>query len=206
MGKNKHNLVFIEMLESIKKLSDDRKTQVASLIVNRNNDIISYGVNSLPDGVIYNEERCTSPLKNHWMMHAERNALYKAARLGISTMNANMYCTYFPCADCSRAIIQGGIKKLYTEKPDFNHHKWGESWIESLTMLIECDVEVIWTNEVTYYTGQYIKSENIWYLAEHCKENGVVGENYFTSKEELCEYTDKNGIIWKNIDEINILD
>jgi dCMP deaminase len=55
-----------------------------------------------------------------------------------------MYCTYFPCVDCARAIIQSGLSKVYSPKPDLNHEKWGKSWTESLIMFKECGVEVIW--------------------------------------------------------------
>ena len=193
MDKNKHDLVFLEMLESIKKLSDDSKTQVATLIVNGDNDIISYGSNSLPNGATYNEKRCTSPLKDKWILHAERNAIYKAARLGITLKDTKMYCTYFPCADCSRAIIQAGVKKLYTEKPDFNHHKWGESWIEALIMLRECGVEVIWTNEVTHWTVEHRSEEDKWYLIGNC-ENGPISEEWFNSKSSLMVVAKANDI------------
>lgn len=148
MIKDRHDLVFIEMLDSIKKLSDDKKRQVASLIVNETNDIISFGSNSLPDGVLHKPKRCERPDKYVWLLHAERNAIYKAARLGISLKGAKMYCTYFPCVDCARAIIQAGIVKLYTEKPDLNHPTWGDSWINAMIMFKECGVEIVWTNEI----------------------------------------------------------
>lgn len=147
MGKlTKQDKKYIEITESLTGLSDDPKTGVASMIV-KDNNIISYGVNELPFRSNKLKERCEKPLKDKWMVHAERNAIYKAARDGISLIDANMYCTYFPCADCARGIVQTGISKLYTKKPDFNHHKWGETWVEAITMLKECGVSVVWTNE-----------------------------------------------------------
>ncbi len=193
---------FIQRAKDVAEYSKDKNTKTGAVIVNDDKTEIVMGYNGFPRGADDDNhpKRYERPDKYFWTEHAERNALYKAARLGVSTMNTNMYCTYFPCADCSRAIIQGGVKRLYTEKPDFNHHKWGESWIEALIMLRECGVKVIWTNEVTHYTGQYIKSDGSWYLAEHCEENGVVGEQFFDTKEQLNEYTTKEGIVWVNLD------
>lgn len=145
---NKKDKKYIQIANSLSELSDDPKTGVGSIIV-KDDNIISHGVNELPLGLNkeYDKRRVENPLKGKWMLHAERNAIYKAARNGISLIGTKMYCTYFPCADCARGIIQAGIEKLYTEKPDFNHHKWGESWVEAIIMLKECGVEVIWTNE-----------------------------------------------------------
>lgn len=49
-----------------------------------------------------------------WMVHAEANAIFNAARVGISLNGATIYVTKFPCIMCANAIIQVGIKRLYT--------------------------------------------------------------------------------------------
>lgn len=49
--------------------------------------------------------------------HAERNAIYWAARRGIATLNTILYCTDSPCIACSRAIVQAGIKRVYWARP-----------------------------------------------------------------------------------------
>tara|TARA_Y100001937_G_C6899574_1_gene232672 strand:- start:19 stop:468 length:450 start_codon:yes stop_codon:yes gene_type:complete len=138
---------YMEMVSLLTKLTDDNKTGVGALIV-KNNTIISHGVNVLPNGAKKTKERTESPLKRSWIIHAERDAIYKAAKAGISLDGSYMYCTYFPCVDCARGIVQSGIKRLYAPKPDFNHKRWGVSWVESIIMMRECGVEVIWTNEV----------------------------------------------------------
>jgi len=145
----KWDLRFIERAKAVSEYSKDKNTKTGAVIVNDDKTEITMGYNGFPRNADddTDQRRYERPQKYFWTEHAERNAIYKAARLGVSTMNTKMYCTYFPCADCSRAIIQAGIHTLYTEKPDFNHHKWGDSWLEALIMLRECGVEVIWTNE-----------------------------------------------------------
>lgn len=139
---------FMEQAKFVSEWSKDKNTKTGAVVVDEENTELVMGYNGFARGANDDDypSRYERPDKYFWTEHAERNAIYKAARLGISLKNTKMYCTYFPCADCTRAIIQAGIKQLYTEKPDFNHHKWGESWVEAMTMLKECNVEVIWTN------------------------------------------------------------
>lgn len=46
-------------------------------------------------------------------IHAERNVLAQASRLGIRTEGATMYVTHFPCLDCTKQIIKSGIVRIY---------------------------------------------------------------------------------------------
>jgi dCMP deaminase len=136
---NKDKEKYIDICDSLTELTDDEKKGVSAVIV-KNDNIISYGVNKLPNGAKKTKSRCEPPLKGHWIQHAERNAIFKAAKDGVSVDGGEMYCSYFPCSDCARAIIESGIKKIYSPRPDLSHHKWGEIWEISMKMLIECGV------------------------------------------------------------------
>jgi dCMP deaminase len=46
------------------------------------------------------------------MEHAERDAIYKAAFVGMQTEGATLYVPWFACADCARAIIAAGITRV----------------------------------------------------------------------------------------------
>ncbi|EAA0224521.1 competence protein ComE, partial [Listeria monocytogenes] len=46
-------------------------------------------------------------------IHAEMNALLQCAKLGVSTENAEIYVTHFPCLPCTKAILQAGVKKIH---------------------------------------------------------------------------------------------
>jgi dCMP deaminase len=102
------------------------------------------GYNGFPrgcdDSVASRYER---PDKYLYTEHAERNAIYHAARHGVTLKGCSMYVTLFPCADCARGIIQAGIKKLYSPTPDVDHERWGIHFKTSLVMLEEANVEVI---------------------------------------------------------------
>lgn len=96
--------------------SKDLSSKMGAIIVNPNtNTVLSGGYNGLCRKVNdLKQNRHHSPEKYFWYEHAERNAIYNAARNGIATDNQIMYTNGIPCTDCMRGIIQSGIVKLYT--------------------------------------------------------------------------------------------
>ena len=141
----KSDLKLYGLLDEFSKLSEDKKRQVAAIIV-KDDNVISFGVNKLPESVNKFEDRKSKQLKGFWMEHAERDAIYKSVRDGISLNGTEIYVNYFPCSDCARAIISSGIKKIYTPKPDLTHQKWGESWKIATIMFGESDIEVVFVD------------------------------------------------------------
>ena len=108
--------------------SPDPSTQNAAVIMQSNDCIIpaTLSVNKFPRGVLYEPERWERPIKYSYIEHAERNAIYAAARLGIPTAEKTLVCPWAACADCARAIIQSGISRLITLAPreDDTHDRW----------------------------------------------------------------------------------
>jgi dCMP deaminase len=93
--------------------SDDNETRVGCVIRHSRRGIIVRGHNSLPRGVqAFPPERLSRPGKYAWIEHAERNALYRAARNGIPLRGCTMYVEVMPCVDCARGIIQSDIKEV----------------------------------------------------------------------------------------------
>jgi len=138
---------FRSIANQVKMKSKDENTQIGAVIVGSDNEIVSTGYNSFPRGIDDNvDSRQERPEKYFWFEHAERNALYNAARIGVSSKGCTMYLTCgIPCADCARGIINSGISKIVCE----NHLTFGEStqkWYEhakrSLIMFEEAGVEV----------------------------------------------------------------
>jgi deoxycytidylate deaminase len=97
--------------------------------------------NDLPAGVAVSENRWERPAKYHFVEHAERATILRAARQGIPTKGATMVCPWTACADCARAIIGAGITHLITHQADENA-RWGESIQAGMAMLEEAGVEV----------------------------------------------------------------
>lgn len=139
---------FLGIAEQVKLKSKDESTQIGAVIVGQDNEILSTGYNSFPRGLRDDkEERQVRPEKYFWFEHAERNAIYNAARIGTPLKDSTIYLTSgLPCADCARAIINTGIRKIYCKRicTTTNKEKWGESQQKSLEMLGECGIDIIY--------------------------------------------------------------
>lgn len=110
---------FMGMARHAATKSKDRSVKVGAVIVGRGNAILSTGWNGFPRGVDdYVEERHERPTKYLWTEHAERNAIFNAASLGVPLWGSTLYTTLMPCCDCARAIIQSGIHLVVTPEPE----------------------------------------------------------------------------------------
>lgn len=63
-------------------------------------------------------------------IHAEANALLQCAKFGVPTEGAEIYVTHFPCLECSKKLIQSGIKALYYAK-DYKNHPYALELFEN---------------------------------------------------------------------------
>ena len=139
---------FLGIAEQVKLKSKDQSTQIGAVIVGIDNEILSTGYNSFPRGMDDSKiERQERPEKYFWFEHAERNAIYNAARIGVSLKNSTIYLTSgLPCMDCARGIVNSGIKVVWCKKKctTKNKEKWEESQMKSLQLLNECGVQVFY--------------------------------------------------------------
>lgn len=90
--------------------SQDPATQTGAIL--RVGGRLVYGANKFT-GNIYAKNREAAVLqKRELIEHAERAAIYKAAASGIATAGATLYCPWFACTDCARAIILAGLREV----------------------------------------------------------------------------------------------
>ena len=137
---------FRTLAHTVKLKSKDNNTQIGAIIVGKDKELVSTGYNSFPRGIDdFKKERQEKPEKYFWFEHAERNAIYNAARIGVSTKGTTMYLSCgIPCADCARGIINAGITRIFCEKGGAGARgiKWAESAERSWEMLEEAGVNV----------------------------------------------------------------
>lgn len=139
---------FMDLARNISTWSKDNSTKVGAIVVDTEHTILSVGYNGNPRGLRDEvEERNERPLKYMYVVHAEINAIINATRNGVSLKNSILYCTYFPCNECAKAIINSGIKTLVTYEPNFGHERWGKSFRISYEMLKECGVNIIYFSD-----------------------------------------------------------
>lgn len=105
---------YLKMADIWSQNSYCKRRQVGALIV-KDKMIISDGYNGTPSGfenVCEDENNKTKP----YVLHAEANAITKVAKSGNSSDGATLYVTSSPCLECSKLIIQAGIKRVvFTE-------------------------------------------------------------------------------------------
>jgi dCMP deaminase len=116
-NNNKQQLLdrrYLQMADTWAQNSYCKRRQVGALLV-KNQMIISDGYNGTPSGfenVCEDENNKTKP----YVLHAEANAITKVAKSGNSSNGATLYVTSSPCLECSKLIIQAGIKRVvFTE-------------------------------------------------------------------------------------------
>jgi dCMP deaminase len=160
---------FFNMIDVIKTKSKDQATKVGAIIVGKNHNVLSTGFNGFPRGVMEEEsdlnvyaphhtkrtiaekidKRHERPDKYLWTEHAERNAIYNAARHGVALDGATLYVDWIPCARCARAIIQSGIVAVVIDARDAEKKEayWNQRWEDDMRvskmMFNEANVKLV---------------------------------------------------------------
>ena len=129
----KYHIAYLRMAQEWSTLSCCSRKKVGAIIV-KDGMIISDGFNGTPTGF---PNHCEDQDGNtYWyVLHAEANAILKVARSSQSTENSTLYITYSPCKECSKLIIQSGIKRvIYAEE---------YRDLSGLKILKECGIDII---------------------------------------------------------------
>ena len=113
--QRRYDIAYLKMAKEWAKLSHCHRKQVGALIV-KNGMLISDGYNGTPSGFANNcEDENEDTL--WYVLHAEANAITKVARSTNSADGSTLYLTMSPCKECSKLILQCGIKRLvYTRE------------------------------------------------------------------------------------------
>jgi dCMP deaminase len=100
---------FMAIALLVSKRSSCHRLHVGCILV-QNNRIISSGYN----GHLPNTKHRSVIKNNHEQMtvHAEVNSIIDCAKRNVSTNNATAYVTHYPCLNCYKSLISGGIKKI----------------------------------------------------------------------------------------------
>ena len=108
--QERYDRAYLKMAMEWANLSHCKRKQVGALIVKKGM-IIADGYNGTPSGFENDCEDCEGKTK-WYVLHAEANAITKVARSNNSAENATLYVTLSPCTDCSKLILQAGIKRV----------------------------------------------------------------------------------------------
>lgn len=138
----KLDLRYLRMAKIWSENSYCKRRQVGCLVV-KDKMIISDGYNGTPSGfenVCEDENNVTHP----YVLHAEANAITKLARSSNNSDGATLYVTDSPCIECSKLIIQAGIKRVVYAKE--------YRLTDGIDLLRRAKIEVIHLNPDEYET------------------------------------------------------
>ena len=109
--QHKLDIRYLNMARIWAENSYCKRRQVGALIV-KDKMIISDGYNGTPSGLENVCEDEETGLTKSYVLHAEANAITKVARTSNNSEGATLYVTTSPCIECSKLIIQSGIKRV----------------------------------------------------------------------------------------------
>ena len=108
--QDRYDQAYMRMALEWARLSHCTRKKVGALIV-KEGMIISDGYNGTPTGAP-NDCEDAQGLTHWYVLHAEANAILKVARSTNNARGATLYLTHSPCRECSKLILQSGIKRL----------------------------------------------------------------------------------------------
>lgn len=142
--KSKHLAAYMKCAEAFAECSTATRLKVGAVIV-KDNRILSTGYNGTAPGTSNVCEYWSSELP-YWdgmsaiptepmrvlkthpeVIHAEMNAILKAARDGQALKDSTLICTHQPCKDCAKAILTSGISSVYY-RDSYRSHE-GEDYL-----------------------------------------------------------------------------
>lgn len=114
--------------------SPDTSTQIGAVVVDQAGMVryATFSCNGFVRGWEPTEADYERPRKYSVTEHAERRAIYSAAKRGIALEGCTLYSTWAACADCARAISESGIHRLVRHHPP--HDETVDRWLESVSL------------------------------------------------------------------------
>jgi dCMP deaminase len=148
---------FMTLVEAVRTWSRDESTKIGCAIRGTDNEVLALGYNGCPRGISYTPERHNRPEKYQWFEHAERNAIYNAARTATPLADSIFYINWLPCPDCARGIIQVGAHSVVV--PSFGvPQRWRSRMEKAVLMLEEAGVRMRCIKD-SHRTAKYIIAE-----------------------------------------------
>ena len=149
MINTKWDIRFMRLAKEISTWSKDPSSKIGAVIVNDERRILATGYNGFPRGIEDTEERLNDKEQKYpRIVHAELNALLGALYNGVSVKDATLYVYGLPvCADCTKSVIQSGIKRVIISMYSLDNKKWSEQWDRlSKPMFEEAQVSISYLN------------------------------------------------------------
>lgn len=132
---------WLAVAQTVAEKSKDPSTQVGAVIVDEENTIVITGHNGMTQGIEEHPAMWERPTKYDYVLHAELNAVARAARNGRSLRGCTLYVTHYPCNECAKVIVASGIKNVVTGAKPLNSG-WTETNEKAYKLFSLSNVEV----------------------------------------------------------------
>jgi dCMP deaminase len=117
--------------------------------------VIATGYNGFPANISDSLERYKNrEFKLAAVVHAEKNALFNAAKNGSYTEGCTAYVTWPPCTQCASALIQAGITLIVCPSPNKAPERWRENFLLAHDLLFEAGITVFHYSEEDLWTPE----------------------------------------------------
>lgn len=111
----------------------DPKTKNGAILTDENRSVLIYASNRFAPGIAETSTRLNNRcLKYKFVVHAEQGVILNAARHGKSTKNTILYCPFYSCSECAKAIIQAGIKRVVGHAQLMAIARYHEQWVNDI--------------------------------------------------------------------------
>jgi dCMP deaminase len=132
---------FLDIAKSAATMSKDPSSILGAVAV-KDKNILSTGFNGFPRGVKdYSSRYEDRETKLKYIVHAEENCIFNAARNGVSLVGATMYVDGIAtCSDCAKGVIQSGINRVVMRYKPMKSH-WAEQFKLTQEMFLEANIK-----------------------------------------------------------------
>lgn len=115
---------YLQLAYQLALNSPDPSNQCGAVLTDANGLLLGQGWNDFPGAWPQPIEDRAQKLLH--IEHAERAAIYQAARQGNALVGSTLYCPWVACMDCARAIVLSGVKKIYchSERMSKTPERW----------------------------------------------------------------------------------
>lgn len=156
---------FLDQAAQVATWSKDPSSRLGAVAV-LDRRIVATGYNGFPEGFPDDEELYNDrDTKLKYVVHAEENAIYNAARYGVSLKGATLYVDGIAtCSKCAKAVIQSGVKRVVMRYKPMKSD-WASSFEDTKFMFEKCGVEFF-----CYEIPKVDDEEDALYISLHSDE------------------------------------
>ena len=136
---------FFNICDTVAEQSKDLNTKVGAVLIGEHKQVIGTAYNGFPMGVMDDIKglpaRYSKKYKYLYTCHAEENIVALAARHGVRTDGSVLFVNQTPCIDCTRLIIQAGIKEVHFRKTE-GTGEWRQHLVRARGMFEEANIKI----------------------------------------------------------------